>query len=210
MRFILASTSPRRQELLSLLKIPFDVMAPDFREVLRGGVSAERLAMEFAQGKARSCASSFVNSLVLGSDTLIALEGDILGKPVDLDEARTMLRRLAGREHAIHTAVAVEQQALDIHDVVPTMVRVTMKDFSDDELESYLKTEESLGKAGAYSIQGDGGRLIDRISGDFTAAVGLPLQLVATLLQKHGVPIPVDVNVIYEKRAYPNWKRFVR
>lgn len=205
---ILASTSPRRKDLLALLQIPFEVVEPDFTESFRPGVAAKELACRFADGKARSCAARWPDRLILGSDTLIELEGEVLGKPADIKEARRMLERLSGREHLIHTAVAVRRQADARREVAVATVAVRMAGFGADELEAYLRTGESMGKAGAYSIQGEGGRLIDRIEGDYTAAVGLPLQLTAGLLEGGGLRIPVDVADLYRRKPYPNWAKF--
>jgi septum formation protein len=216
MRLILASSSPRRHALLSLLQVSFDIVEPDDVEQPRPHLDPAALATLYAERKARSCADRFPGCLVLGSDTLIALEDrrdstprtEVLGKPADLAEARAMLRRLRGQEHVIHTAVALICQRDGVADRASEQVRVWMRQVSDTEIEAYLRTEESLGKAGAYSIQGEGARLIAGIQGDFTAAVGLPLRLVADLLQQRGVRLSVDVEALYRARPYPNWDRF--
>lgn len=207
MRLILASTSPRRKDLLALLHIPFEVVAPPFQEQVRQECSAAEQAQRFALGKAWSCAQHHPDSLVLGSDTLISVGTDVLGKPTNLEEARTTLQRLRGREHVIHTAVAICRKRDDLQDLAAETVRVWMHNLSDAEVEAYLQTEEWMGKAGAYSIQGSGSRLIARIEGDYTAAVGLPLRLVARLLRTHGVDLP-DIQKLYQTKPYLNWDRF--
>ena len=208
MPIILASTSPRRRELLALLGIPFDVKSPIFEERL----VADRLAVEqvqfFARGKAQSVASQEPEAIVLGSDTVIELDHDVIGKPVDLTDARAMLRRLAGRDHRVHTAVAVVCSARVIDTVALSTTVVRMKPFDELAHERYLAIGESLGKAGAYSIQGEGGSLIDSIDGDFPNVVGLPLRLVAQLLMQIGVSMPVDLDELYAMKPYPNWTRF--
>lgn len=208
MRLILASTSPRRQELLSLLQIPFDVIAPVFEEDAQPGRFAEDQVQAFARGKAKSCAVRNPDAFVLGSDTLIACDGDIMGKPADAEEARSMLRRLAGCAHVIYTAVSLQHERGRVDDVAIEPVRVWMKPASEQEIDAYVSTGESLGKAGSYAIQGEGARLIDRIEGDYPAAVGLPLRAVATMLEKHGVVVPVDVEHLYCMKPYANWQRF--
>lgn len=208
MRLILASTSPRRKELLTLLGLPFEVVAPPFVEQVVPHLAADRQAAEFAAGKARSCASQFPEAVVLGSDTLISLRTEVLGKPLDLADAEAMLRMMAGRTHTIFTAVALVSHKLGFCDVRIETVQVTMKAFDEAALATYLHTEESLGKAGAYSIQGAGGALIDRIEGDYTAAVGLPLRMVADLLHRRGMACPVDIEALYVLKPYPNWERF--
>ncbi|MFQ5931891.1 MAG: Maf family protein, partial [Nitrospiraceae bacterium] len=208
MTVLLASTSPRRKQLLALLQIPFEVAEPKFGESFRAGPTAEELVRTIAVGKARSCTDRFPDGLVLGSDTLIALDAESLGKPQDLAEAGSMLRRLRGRDHTVHSAVALCRQRDSIQDVCVESVRVWMHDLSDPEVEAYLRTGEWVGKAGAYSIQGAGGRLIARIDGDYTAAVGLPLRLTATLLAARGVRLPIDVAALYRIKPYSNWGLF--
>jgi len=210
MPLVLASTSPRRKELLALLQLPFDVVEPKFDERIHADIPPEAQAWTFALEKARSCMQQYPDSLVLGSDTLIAVGETILGKPADRAQANAMLRRLRGRDHRIFTAVAVCCDARKIQDVAVDTVQVWMKPFSDADLEAYLITEEWQGKAGAYNIQGRGGDFIERIEGDFTAAVGLPLRLTASLLQKHGLSLPVDVEQLYRAKPYPNWSTFQR
>ena len=209
MRLILASTSPRRHELLALLGVPFDVVAPPFIEQVQPQLSAEEQAVEFAAGKARSCQSSCPDALILGSDTLINLGAEVLGKPVDVADAEVMLRRLAGQTHRIVTAVALAGPEPDRCDVRLAEVQVTMKPLNEVSLAAYLQTGDSLGKAGAYSIQGGGAAFIERIEGDYTAAVGLPLRLVAEMLQQRGLSCPVDIGQLYARRPYPNWDRFL-
>ena len=208
MRLILASTSPRRHELLALLGLSFEVMTPSFVEQISPHLPAARQAAEFAEGKARSCLGQDPDALVLGSDTLISLDNEVLGKPSSLAEAGTMLRRMAGRTHTIFTAVALVNQDRGTCDVQVARVQVAMKAFHESDLSAYLRTEESLGKAGGYSIQGVGAVLIDRIEGDYTAAVGLPLRLLANRLLLQGMPCPVDVDHLYQVKPYPNWARF--
>ena len=208
MRVVLASTSPRRRELLALLGILFEVRSPAFEESVVPGRSADDLVTYFSQGKARSVAKNDPEAIVLGSDTLIELEGAVLGKPVNLEEARTMLERMAGREHLVHTAVTVTCQARAIEMTQLSTARVRMKRFDAEAHERYLATGDSLGKAGAYSIQGGGGELIERLNGDFTTVVGLPLRVVATLLQQAGVRVPVDLHVLYTEKPFENWVRF--
>ena len=208
MPLILASSSPRRRELLALLGIPFDVKSPSFEECLESGRIAIEQVQGFAQGKARSVARQEPEAIVLGSDTVIELNHDVLGKPTDLAEARSMLLRLAGRDHRVLTAVALVYPARSLDVVALSTAVVRMKPFDERVHERYLATGESFGKAGAYSIQGEGGELIDSIDGDFPTVVGLPLRLVARLLAQAGMRVPVDVEELYLIKPYPNWVRF--
>ncbi len=208
MRLILASTSPQRNELLTLLGCPFEVVAPLYVEQVMPHLSAERQAAEFAAGKAQSCAEYGPDALIIGSDTLISLGTEVLGKPADLADAEAMLRRMAGQTHKIVTAVALVGPASERCEVQLATVLVTMKPLNEEAVTAYVRTGDSLGKAGAYSIQGGGAALIERIEGDFTAAVGLPLRMVADMLQHRGVMCPVDADQLYARRPYPNWDRF--
>jgi septum formation protein len=208
MSLILASTSPRRCELLALLGIPFDVKNPSYEERLVVDRAAIEQVQSFAQGKAQSVARQEPEAIVLGSDTVIELDHDILGKPADLADARAMLRRLAGRDHHVHTAISLVCVVRGIEIVALSTAVVRMKPFGERVHEDYLATGESLGKAGAYSIQGKGGELIDSIGGDFTTVVGFPLRMVAQLLAQAGIRVPVDLDELYAVKPYPNWARF--
>ena len=208
MRLVLASTSPRRKELLALLGVAFDVCPPTFIEQPIPGLSPLEQVARFALEKARSVACGRPDDLVLGSDTVIESHGRILGKPRDLADARRMLTSLAGQPHDVHTAVALcgRSQAIETVEVVTTVVY--MKADSGGAIERYLETGESLGKAGAYSIQGQGGDLIETIDGDYTAVVGLPLRVTARLLCVGGYPVSQNVEELYRRKPYPNWSRF--
>jgi septum formation protein len=208
MQLILASTSPRRCELLALLGLPFEIVAPDFEEVPQPGWSPRQQVEHFAREKARSIAIVRPTALVLGSDTVIELDGQMLGKPVNLADARAMLTRLAGRPHYVHTAVALCRQTPHHEAVAVETATVQMKAYDEAATERYVATQEPMGKAGAYSIQGVGGEFIETICGDFLGIVGLPLLRVATLLADAGVAVPVDINALYQDKPYPNWARF--
>ena len=168
----------------------------------------EDRALLFAEGKARSCASRCPDALVLGSDTLVAVDGEVLGKPTDPSDAHVILSRLQGRDHIIHTAVALLRQEDDIRDLAVETVRVWMHNVNAAQIAAYVQSADGMGKAGAYAIQGLGAHLVTHIEGDFTAVVGLPLTLVADLLRARGVIIPVDIEAIYRQTPYPNWARF--
>lgn len=208
MRLVLASTSPRRHELLALLGVSFEVCPPAFEEQPVAGLSPHDQVARFALEKARSVARARPEDLVLGSDTVIESDGRMLGKPIDLQEARRMLSHLAGRPHLVQTAVALCCRARGIEAVEVATATVFMKAEADDALERYLATGESLGKAGAYSIQGLGGDLVERVDGDYPTVVGLPLRILARMLHEAGCPVPRDVEELYRHRPYSNWNRF--
>lgn len=208
MRLILASTSPRRKEILALLGLPFEVVAPNFEERLSVQAPIEEEVLGFALGKAHSVAIGNPRSLVIGSDTMILLEGAKIGKPLDAADARRMLRSLAGKRHEIFTGVAI----LDGDGASPLAiierVSVEMQPYGEGEIERYLACGESLDKAGAYSIQGEGRKLIAAIEGDYLAAVGLPLKPIAGFLAARGIESPRDIAQLYETKDYLNWRSF--
>ncbi|MCS6897198.1 MAG: Maf family protein [Nitrospira sp.] len=208
MRLVLASTSPRRKELLLLLGVPFDVVAPSFIEQPTTDLVPREQVARFAVGKARSVALRRPDDLVLGGDTVIESDGLLLGKPRDREDARRMLKSLAGRSHLVHTAVAVRHERRSFEAVKVETATVFMKD-NGGEVERYLESGDWSGKAGSYSIQGRGADLIEKIDGDYTAVVGLPLRAVADLLRLSGYPIEQgEVEMLYRRKPYPNWPRF--
>lgn len=209
MQLVLASSSPRRKELLQLLGLSFEVCPSEFHEQPTGGLSPLEQVTHFALEKARCVAQTRPQDVILGSDTVIELDGHLLGKPLDLSDARAMLTRLAGRSHHVHTAVAVCHRERGIDTVAVATTRVVMRADVEGTYDRYLASKESLGKAGAYAIQGRGGELVERIDGDYTTVVGIPLKLVAHLLQSVGYPIPVNVEDLYHRKPYANWSRFV-
>ena len=208
MRLILASTSPRRHDLLALLNLPFEIVAPVYVERLSRDLSPAEQARLFAEGKARSCEDLFPDSLIIGCDTLIELGSTVLGKPTDGADAARMLQQLSGQRHVIQTGVAVISTATGKLRSSVVSVQVWFKELSSSDVEAYVSTGESQGKAGAYGIQGAGAELIDRVEGDYTAAVGLPLRTLAQLLREFGVTVPIDLDRLYDQKAYPNWSRF--
>ncbi len=208
MSVILASTSPRRRELLALLGIVFEVVPPTAEEIPSPGLSPREQAKQFALDKARSIARRRPDDLVLGSDTVIEIDGTLVGKPQDLDDADTMLRLLRGRSHQVHTGIALIHEAAFVTVVRVETALVRMTPFTDHELRRYLETKESLGKAGAYSIQGEAARFIEAIEGDYPTIVGLPLRQTASLLEQQGIIPPTPVEEIYRLKPYANWQAF--
>jgi septum formation protein len=208
MRLILASTSPRRREILALLGLPFDVIQPDFEETLSSQRGIQEEVIEFAFGKAESVARNNPQAMVIGSDTMISLDEAKIGKPRDLSDARAMLCKLAGRTHYIYTSVAIIDGSGGPGLRALEKVTVLMRDFSDAEVEAYLACGESLDKAGAYSIQGEGRQLIASIEGDYLAAVGLPLKAIADYLKDRGIAVALNVDSLYENKSFLNWHSF--
>ncbi len=207
MHLILASTSPRRREILALLGVPFEVIPPGFDEVIARHRPIKEEVLDFAVAKAASVAAAHPHSVVIGSDTMISIDGDKFGKPNGNDDARRMLRAFSGRRHCIYTSVAIVDGAGGPGLQVVEQVSVVMRALGDEEIENYLARGESLDKAGAYSIQGEGRRLIEYIEGDYLSAVGMPLKPIARYLQERGVAA-LDVEQIYAEKSFLNWRDF--
>jgi septum formation protein len=187
----LASTSPRRRTLLARLGVPFQVVAPPFEEIPTGR-PPKLECLYFAEQKARAAALAIKKDggrgCILAADTLIACQGEILGKPQDDADAFRILRKLSGKTHEVHTAVALvdsESEEL-LRDGVET-ARVRFRPLTDDEIRAYVSTGEPTGKAGAYAVQGRARKLlIENVEGDEEAVIGLPVALVAKWLQELG------------------------
>jgi len=183
---VLASTSPRRHQLLEMLKIPHRIVAPDVDETRRDGEAPERYVVRLARAKARVVADRMPGEIVIGADTTVVLDGEVFGKPTDPEDAVQMLGRLQGRTHQVMTAVAAArderlEHALDVS-------RVTFRPVDTATLTGYVSTGEPLDKAGAYAIQGVGALLIERVEGDLFGVMGLPLRLALDLLAGFGQP----------------------
>lgn len=183
---ILASASPRRRELLAAAGIACAVDAADIDESTRPGEGPAAYAERLARAKATLVAARYPGHLTVGADTIVVVDDAILGKPVDADDARRMLRLLAGRTHEVLTAVAVARDR-EVRSRVETSI-VEMRAVSDAELTAYIETGEPMDKAGAYGIQGQAGVFMQRVSGEFDTIVGLPVTAVRQLLNSYGGP----------------------
>ncbi|MES1943012.1 maf protein [Salinisphaera sp. PC39] len=183
---ILASASPRRAELLRQIGLPFERRPVDVDEAPLPDESPAALAQRLAVAKARAGVADAALP-VLGSDTVVALGDEALGKPADRAEALAMLARLSGRTHEVHTGVALAH-AGDTETVLVT-TRVTMRDIAPGEAEAYWATGECDDKAGAYGIQGLGAVFVRRIEGSYSAVMGLPLFETAGLLERAGIRV---------------------
>jgi septum formation protein len=180
---ILASSSPRRRELLTLIGLRHDVRPADVDETLAPGEIPWAYAERLARAKAE--ASAVKGSVAIGSDTIVVVDGDVLGKPRDEADAAAMLRRLSGRSHTVMTAIAVACDGAVTSDVVK--VGVTFRTLRDDEIADYIKTGEPMDKAGAYGIQGFGASIVDGVDGDYFAVMGLPVNRMIRLLESVGL-----------------------
>lgn len=205
---VLASTSPRRREILTLLGLPFEAVSPRFEEILSDRRSIAEEVAAFAEGKARSIIEAFPESILIGSDTMIECDGKKIGKPRDAEDAARTLRLLSGRTHRIWTAVCLIDPLQPPSQTALETIDVAMRPMSDGEIASYVATGEPLDKAGAYSLQGEGKRWIDRLEGDYLAAVGLPIRPVVAFLRSRGIAVPLDLEPLYRERDFMNWKSF--
>jgi nucleoside triphosphate pyrophosphatase len=205
---VLASTSPRRYQILSLLQVSFLMMPPRIIEQISEQRSPAEEAGYQARQKAASRAAEFPDAILIGSDTLIALDQRKIGKPVDAADARATLERLGGRPHDIITAVCLVESASGKSFEWIETVRVTMRPYSDAEILIYIATGEGWDKAGSYSLQGTGRTLLAGLKGDYLAAVGLPLRAVAEGLQKMGVRLGAEIDDVYRQRDFLNWRSF--
>ena len=214
---ILASSSPRRQELLREIGIPFQVHAANINEDQKRGEAPIAYALRLAQEKAQAVAAQYPQSYVLGADTIVVIEGEVLGKPIDHADAARMLRRLSGHSHEVTTAVSLvapniaapntpsQSKAAAPNTTAPNLVapnlaahstlaetrasttKVYFREIAEAEIQQYVAGGEPMDKAGAYAIQGGASRWTDRIEGEFSNVVGLPLSLVTEMLKITGL-----------------------
>ncbi len=184
---ILASASPRRQELLRNAGISFEVQPADIDETPIDGEAPRECAVRLAREKALAVSYARPREYVLGADTIVVVDGTILGKPCDAADAARMLRLLSGRTHEVITGVClVGPVAHGFEDARCETTLVTMSELSDEEIREYVSTGEPMDKAGAYAIQGMASRWIPRIEGDYSNVVGLPVALVYRMLRERG------------------------
>ncbi len=175
MKLILASTSPRRKQLLQQLDITFEIVAPLFEECSTN-LSPSEESLSFARNKALSVAAQHPSSWILASDTLVAIQGQKLGKPQNEADAIQMLQQLSGQSHTIFTAVALLNTATKLCQEHLETVKVTFRTLTDLEITNYVATGEPMDKAGAYAIQGGAQDFVTSIDGDLNAVIGLPLE----------------------------------
>ena len=184
-RVILASASPRRRELLALIRIPHEVLPADVDESHRPGEVPAAYAERLAREKATVIARSAPAAVVVGADTIVVIDGEILGKPRDEPDAARMLALLSGRSHTVYTAVAIARGAAIESDI--EVVSVTFRPLDRAEIAAYIATGEPMDKAGAYGIQGFGATIVERIDGDYFAVMGLALGRLVRVMQRVGV-----------------------
>lgn len=182
---ILASGSPRRSELLNSVGWKFTKVVADVNEDTIDGESAKDYVRRLAVTKASKVAAANGGRIVLGADTTVVLDGDIIGKPLDLDDARSMIRRLSGKWHKVLTGAALVRDHEVVADVEST--RVKFAKMTDLEIDFLSRTGDPLDKAGAYAVQAQAALFIERIEGDYWNVVGLPVRLVYKLFDRLGM-----------------------
>jgi septum formation protein len=185
---VLASSSPRRKELLENLHLAFEISSSEVDESFAPGLMPEEIVTELAYRKAKEVAKQYPSSFVIGADTIVVANERILGKPQTEAEATEMLCILSGKTHAVYTGVAI------IHGNIETSfyekTEVTFWELTEDEINAYIKSGEPFDKAGGYGIQGFGSTLVKQISGDYFAVVGLPVSRLVRELKKAGYHLP--------------------
>jgi nucleoside triphosphate pyrophosphatase len=180
--WVLASSSPRRRDLLGLLCSNFEVIPSQIEEIQQPGESPSQMAQRLAKEKAVSIRPFRPESVVIGADTVVVCEGQILGKPASPKEARSMLQKLSGRSHEVITGLCVLKGETVVVDAASTIVRFSQ--LSGEEIEDYLATGEPFDKAGGYATQGKAARFVEGIDGCFFNVVGLPVSLLYRILRR--------------------------
>lgn len=187
MKFILASASPRRRELLESIRLPFDVLPSEIPEVHGEGESPEEYVARLSREKANTLGQQHPARWVIAADTTVLLGDQLLEKPVDRVDAARMLGAISGRTHTVYTGVTLLNVENGYHDTRVAESEVRMLPLSDSDIEWYVATGEPLDKAGAYAVQGIGAMFIESIHGSYTNVVGLPLALLFQMLRKAGL-----------------------
>lgn len=187
MRFILASASPRRRELLAGIGLPFEVMVSDLEEKPEDGEAVDAYVRRLAIDKAAVIAARVPEAWVLAADTVVWIDGHLLEKPLSRDDAIRMLSTIAGREHTVYTGVSLRNLSREYTDISVSESKVRMIPLSRGEIEWYVDTGEPMDKAGAYAIQGIGAMFIESVDGSYSNVVGLPLSEVFAMLKRAGL-----------------------
>ncbi|WP_099187571.1 Maf family protein [Tepidibacter mesophilus] len=192
MNIVLASASPRRKELLSNLKLDFEIIKSDIEEFVNDKDTPESVAMSLSFQKAIDIANkTSENSIVIAADTIVVLDEKILGKPMNEQDAFNTLAQLSGKYHKVITGICVLRLSDNKKIVDYEVTKVKMREFSDAQIKRYIKTKEPMDKAGSYGIQGYGSLLVEKINGDYFNVVGLPVSKLGQILYRH-----FDVNII--------------
>ena len=185
MNIILASASPRRKEILENTNVKFKIMASDIEELTLEGESPCQMVMRLAFEKGMDIASKQKSDLIISADTIVVLDNKVLGKPKDEVEAIHMIESLSGKTHQVITGISLINLENNKKIIDYVISNVKFKNLSKEDINDYIRTNESLDKAGAYGIQGYGALLVDEIQGDYFNIVGLPISRLSDLLKKY-------------------------
>ncbi|MDF2961922.1 MAG: septum formation protein Maf [Paenibacillus sp.] len=193
-KLVLASSSPRRQELIRTLQLPYEIRVSDVNEDTEPGLTPAEIVEQLSGRKAAAVCEMFKSelpkeSIVIGSDTIVVLDGQVLGKPKDSRDAFNMLSALQGRAHQVFSGIACLDLTTGRQLIDHQVTAVYMKPLTDKQIERYISTGEPMDKAGAYAIQGIGATIVERIEGDYFNVVGLPMSLLSDLLKRLGVSV---------------------
>lgn len=189
MKFVLASSSPRRRELLASIGIDFEVVPSHVPEEHQAGEAPEEYVARLSRDKAAAIATNHPSRWVIAADTTVLLGDELLEKPVDATDAARMLATIAGRTHTVYTGVTIQNESAGYHETRVAESEVRMLALSADDIAWYVATGEPLDKAGAYAVQGIGAMFIDSIHGSYTNVVGLPVALLFQMFRKAGVDL---------------------
>ncbi|MFS0654681.1 Maf family protein [Bacillus sp. 179-C3.3 HS] len=184
-QFILASQSPRRKELLDLAGYSYEIHASQLKEEINRNLSPAENVQWLAEQKANDIHTKHPNAVVIGADTIVALDGTCLGKPKDQADASEMLQLLSGKTHQVLTGVTIQSE--NRKETFYESTEVTFWTLTQQEIDRYIKTGEPLDKAGSYGIQGKGALFVQKIAGDYFSVVGLPIAKTAKVLQTFGI-----------------------
>lgn len=185
---ILASSSPRRRELLENLQLPFEISSSNIDETFDKNMSPEQIVMELAHRKAKCVAMKRPDAFVIGSDTIVFFDGQVLGKPNTEQEAAEMLKKLSGNSHYVYTGVSIISPTNHVNFFEKT--EVVFWELTDEHIANYIQTGEPFDKAGSYGIQGYGSLLVKKINGDYFSVVGLPIARTIRELKNLGYKLP--------------------
>ncbi|WP_282941271.1 Maf family protein [Paenibacillus sp. RC67] len=193
-KLILASSSPRRQELIRSLQLPYEIRVSDVNEDTEPGLRPDEIVEQLSSRKALAVCEMYkkehrTDGIVIGSDTIVVVDGEVLGKPKDKQDAFRMLNSLQGRKHEVFTGVACIDLSTGQQLVSHHVTSVYMKTLTPTQIERYIDTGEPMDKAGSYGIQGLGATIIERIDGDYFNVVGLPVSLLSDLLERLGIAV---------------------
>jgi septum formation protein len=186
---ILASSSPRRKELLEKIGLKFTVVPSDYPEDLRSDLKPESLVKAISLGKATRVAKNYPNAIIIAADTIGVIRGKIIGKPHTAAEAIKMLQTLSGKSHRVITGLTIIDSSTNKIHTCSVETRVYMREMSREEIQNYVNTGEPLDKAGAYAIQGLGSIIVEKIIGDYYNVIGLPLNALAESLKNFGISV---------------------